>query len=82
MEQILDTLQLDGDDGDGSNALRENSWANMDIMVILQPRRWRQYISLKRWYLPTSLHGVITQKNIIVILTAVRTSNLIQYFTS
>jgi hypothetical protein len=34
---------------------------------------WRQYDSLKRWHLPTSLHGAKTQKNIIIIiLTAMR----------
>jgi hypothetical protein len=42
----------------------------------LQPWGWKQYIYPKRWYLPTSLHGVTTQNNI-DILTAVRTSNLI-----
>jgi hypothetical protein len=35
-----------------------------------------QDVSPKRWYVPTSLHGVTTHKNNIVILTAVRTSNL------
>jgi hypothetical protein len=25
--------------------------------------KWRQYVSRKRWYLPTSLHGVTTHKN-------------------
>jgi hypothetical protein len=33
----------------------------------LQPWRWRQYVSPKRWCLPTSLHGVRTQKHIIII---------------
>jgi hypothetical protein len=42
----------------------------------LKPRRRRHYVSPKRWYLPTSLHGVTTQKNNIVILAAVRTSDL------
>jgi hypothetical protein len=32
----------------------------------LQPWRWKQYVYPKRWYLPTSLHGVISQKNYIV----------------
>jgi hypothetical protein len=36
--------------------------------------RWRQFVSPKR-YLHTSLHGVTPQNNI-VILTAVRTSNV------
>jgi hypothetical protein len=38
----------------------------------LKPWRWRQNVSPKRWYLPTSLHGVKTRKNI-VILIALRT---------
>jgi hypothetical protein len=29
--------------------------------------RWRGYVYLKRWYLPTSLHGVTTQNNIVII---------------
>jgi hypothetical protein len=40
------------------------------------PRRWRQCVSPKRLYLPTSLHGVTTQSNNVV--TAMRTSNLTQ----
>jgi hypothetical protein len=35
------------------------------------------FFFLKRWYLPTSLHGVTTQKNNIVILTIVRISKFI-----
>jgi hypothetical protein len=40
--------------------------------------KWEQYDSPKR-HLPTSLHGAKTQKNIIIIiiLTAVKTSNFI-----
>jgi hypothetical protein len=38
----------------------------------------RQYVPLKRWYLPLSPHGFTTQKNNIDIFTAVRTSDLIQ----
>jgi hypothetical protein len=44
-------------------------------LLQLQPWRWRQYIPPKRWYLPTSPHGVTTQKISIDIFTAVRTSN-------
>jgi hypothetical protein len=29
----------------------------------LQPGRWREYISLKSWYLPRSPHGITAQKN-------------------
>jgi hypothetical protein len=52
------------------------------VMKCLGPReinctlgRWRQYVHPKRWYLPTSLHGVTTQKTNIVIFTAMRTSD-------
>jgi hypothetical protein len=32
----------------------------------LQPWRWRQYVSPKRWHQPKSLHGDKTQKNSII----------------
>jgi hypothetical protein len=38
--------------------------------------RWRQYVSPKCLYLPTSPHGVTAQKNIIIIIIAARKSNL------
>jgi hypothetical protein len=38
--------------------------------------RWRQYISPKRWYLPTRPHDVTCQKSNIDIFTAVRTSDI------
>jgi hypothetical protein len=49
------------------------------IFRVIQPWRWRQYFSPKRWHLPTSLHGAKTQKNILLLLllTTARTS----YFT-
>jgi hypothetical protein len=34
-----------------------------DTVWTLHPWRWRQYVSPKRWYLPTSPHGVTTQNN-------------------
>jgi hypothetical protein len=37
---------------------------------------FKQCVSSKHWYLPTSLHGVIIRNNNFVILTAVRTSDL------
>jgi hypothetical protein len=37
---------------------------------------WVRGIYPKRWYLPTSLHGVTTQENNADIFTAMRTSNL------
>jgi hypothetical protein len=43
----------------------------------LQPSRCKQYVSPKRWHLPTGLHGAKTQKDIIIIsniiITAVKT---------
>jgi hypothetical protein len=47
------------------------------IFAHVQPWRWRLYVSSKCWHLPMSLHGTKTQKKIIFILTAVKTS----YFT-
>jgi hypothetical protein len=55
--------------------LRENLKSH-NITVIFKPWRWRQYVSPKRWYLPTNLHGITTQKKNINIYTSVRTSNL------
>jgi hypothetical protein len=43
----------------------------------LQPWRWRQCVSLKRWCLPTSLHSIITQRRTTLSsFIIVRTSNL------
>jgi hypothetical protein len=39
-----------------------------DVDVGLQGWRWRHYVSPKRRYLPTILHGIITQNNNIVIV--------------
>jgi hypothetical protein len=39
-----------------------------------QPQRWRQYVSLKCWYLPTNPQSVTTQKNAINFIT-MRNSN-------
>jgi hypothetical protein len=44
----------------------------------LKPWRWTQYVSPKRWYLPTSPHSVTTQKTNIDIFTAVRTSHFMK----
>jgi hypothetical protein len=44
--------------------------------IHLQGWRSRQYVSPKRWHLTTSLQGAKSQKNNIIILTAVKTSNL------
>jgi hypothetical protein len=51
-------------------------YAHSCILVLtLQGLRWRQHVSPKRRFPPTSLHGVTTQNNI-VIITDARTSNL------
>jgi hypothetical protein len=44
----------------------------------LLPRRRRQYVPPKHWDLPTSPHGVTTQKTNINIFTTVRPSNFIR----
>jgi hypothetical protein len=45
----------------------------------VQPWRWRQYLSPKRWcYLPTSLHSAKTQKNLSP--PAIFTTQLITHF--
>jgi hypothetical protein len=40
--------------------------------------KWRQYVSAKRWHLPTSPDGVTTQKTNTDIFIAVRTPNFIK----
>jgi hypothetical protein len=42
--------------------------------LLLHPWWWKQYVSPKCWYLPVSVHGIITQKNDTDILTAMKTS--------
>lgn len=49
------------------------------------PVLWKNIMSsslgLKHWYLSMHLHGIRTQKNIIIILTTIRTSNLtLEYY--
>jgi hypothetical protein len=44
------------------------------------PCRWRQRVPPKIWYLPKSPHDVATQKTKTLILTAVRTWNLTEWF--
>jgi hypothetical protein len=44
----------------------------------LHPWRWRHYVCLKCWCLPTSPQGITTQKTNTDIFTAMRTSNFIQ----
>jgi hypothetical protein len=44
--------------------------------INLQPWRWRQNVSPKRYFPPNSLHAVTTRNNNIFILTALRTSSL------
>jgi hypothetical protein len=41
----------------------------------LRPWRWRRYFPPKRWLTLNGLHGVIFQKMILFITTAVKTSN-------
>jgi hypothetical protein len=48
----------------------------------LQPRRRRQYVPLKRWYLPTSAYGVTTQKSNIDMTVHVCSSWHLQFITS
>jgi hypothetical protein len=39
----------------------------------METLKMQTVVSLKRWYLPTRLHGVTIQKNKIVIFIAART---------
>jgi hypothetical protein len=44
--------------------------------LIFRPWRWRRYVSPKRWLTFSGLHGVISEKIVLFITTAVRTSSL------
>jgi hypothetical protein len=48
--------------------------------AFLQPSRWRQYVRLKRLWIPIRLYGVTTQKPNIDMFTALRTSCLTQFY--
>jgi hypothetical protein len=50
--------------------------------MLSQSWRWRQNVSPKRWNLPTSSHGVNTQKTNTDIFRDVSTSNLIKGYIS
>jgi hypothetical protein len=58
----------------GSNAAWTCRQRNRLPPTSLQPWRWRQYHSSKRWYLSTSPHGVTIQKTNIDFFTNARTS--------
>jgi hypothetical protein len=69
----------------GNGPVRVEEWgemvqANRESLhfpaLLLQPWRWRQYVSPKCRYQPMNLHSVSTQKNNTVIRTTMRTSNL------
>jgi hypothetical protein len=45
------------------------------LNLFLRPWRWRRYVPPKRRLKPNGLHGGISQKMIIFITTAVKTSN-------
>jgi hypothetical protein len=53
----------------GSNTVWACRWipvSRRNYCVLLQPWRWRQYVSPKRWCLPASPHGVTTHKTNII----------------
>jgi hypothetical protein len=55
-------------------------WFCLLIMwLILWPWKWKQYVLLKCWWTFTRLHGIISQKIILFIITTVRTSNATHY---
>jgi hypothetical protein len=51
--------------------LRDSCHGLLGYNTLTSPWRWRQHGPPKRWYLTTSLHGVITQKTTTWIFTAV-----------
>jgi hypothetical protein len=57
-----------------------NGKATQACWIFLRPWRWRRYVPPKRQLLHNGLHGVISQKMILFITTAVKTSNPTQFF--
>lgn len=47
---------------------RGECWRGIYTLHLCSFLKWRQYISLKSWYLSATLHGVITLKVIVLIL--------------
>jgi hypothetical protein len=52
---------------------------NISWYYFLRPWRWRRYVPPKRLLQLNRLHGVTSQKMILFITTAVKTSNLTQF---
>jgi hypothetical protein len=50
--------------------------AGFFMNIFLRPWRWRRYVPPKRRFTLNRLHGVTSQKMMLFITTAVRTSNL------
>jgi hypothetical protein len=55
------------------------SHAGFLLRLFFRPWRWRRYVPPKRRLTPNGLHGVISQKMVLFITTAERTSNLTQF---
>jgi hypothetical protein len=49
------------------------------MQYLLLPWRWRQHVPPKRWYLSTKLHGITSQKSIVLISFTARASSFIQW---
>jgi hypothetical protein len=58
---------------------RESSLLVLCARIFL-PWRWRRYVPPKRRFSPLDLHGATSQKMAFFIVTAVKTSNLTQYY--
>jgi hypothetical protein len=54
---------------------RESKWKHAGFLLIFSPWRWKWYVPPKRQLTLNGLHGVIYQKIVFLITTAVRTSN-------
>jgi hypothetical protein len=59
---------------------KKPAWKQVEsrARLIIQPWKWRRYIPPKRRLTLNGLHGVISQKMVLFITTAVRTSNLLR----
>jgi hypothetical protein len=62
-------------DEEGETPCVCNGYAAFFLGSLFDPEEWRKYVPLKHRWTSTILHVVISQKIVLFIVTAARTSN-------
>jgi hypothetical protein len=73
ISQAKKSVKAGGEQGQAQLCLPPATW--FLVWLILRPWTWRRHAAPKRRLIPNELHGVISQKTVLFITTAVRTSN-------